>query len=152
MAQSIMMFDFGTNEEAAQQARQKVERWKQGFRLGNKIQLKFERQESAEQESLQPEKAASAESKPGKKKSPASDAKEGSADEKAASGGRVRVLVRLAFSEHEKISNQRWLDRIPAEEPFKSAKAETVHPGDAAFDQLSELFDSLGWRGDSEVR
>ena len=134
-----MTFDFGTNEEAAQQARQKVEAWKQGFRLGNKIQLKFERQESAEAEGSQAEKAASAESKPGKKKSPAS-------------GGRVRVLVRLAFSDHEKISNQRWLDRIPAEEPFKSAKAETVHPGDAAFDQLSELFDSLGWRGDSEVR
>ncbi len=53
------------------------------------------------------------------------------------------MLLRLAFSDHEKISNQRWLDRIPAEEPFKSAQAETVHPGDAAFDQTSELFDSL---------
>ena len=138
-----MMFDFGTNEEAAQQARLKVERWKQGFRLGNKIQMKFERQESAETESLPAEKAASAESKPGKKKSPASGAKEGGTDGKAASGGRVRVLLRLAFSDHEKISNQRWLDRIPAEEPFKSAQAETVHSGDAAFDQTSELFDSL---------
>ena len=144
-----MVFDFGTNEEAAQQARQKVERWKQGFRLGNKIQLKFERQESAEPEGAQAEKVASAESQPGKKKSPVSGAKEG---EKAASGGHVRLMVRLAFSDHEKILYQRWLDRIPAEEPFKSAKAETVHPGDAAFAQLSEMFDSLGWRGDSEVR
>lgn len=142
MAQSIMMFDFGTNEEAAQQARLKVERWKQGFRLGNKIQLKFERQESAEPEGLPVEKAASAEGKPGKK-TQVSGAKKGGADEKTASGGCVRVLVRLAFSDHEKISNQRWLDRIPAEEPFKSAKAETVHPGDASFDQTSELFDSL---------
>ena len=147
-----MIFDFGTNEEAAQQARQKVERWKQGFRLGNKIQPKFERQESAEAEGSQAEKAASAEGKPGKKKSAASGAKEGGTVEKAASGGRVRLLLRLVFSDHEKILYQRWLDRIPAEEPFKSAKAETVHPGDAAFDQLSEMFDSLGWRGDSEVR
>jgi hypothetical protein len=35
MAQSIFVFDFGTNEEAAQQARHKVEGWKQGFRLGS---------------------------------------------------------------------------------------------------------------------
>lgn len=137
-----MMFDFGTNEEAAQQARLKVERWKQGFRLGNKIQLKFERHESREPEGSQADEADSAEGRPGKK-SQVSGAKKGGADEKAASGGRVRVLVRLAFSDHEKISNQRWLDRIPAEEPFKSAQAETVHPGDAAFDQTSELFDSL---------
>ena len=143
MAQAIMMFDFGTNEEAAQQARLKVERWKQGFRLGNKIQMKFERQASAEKEGSPAEKAASAESKPGKKKSPASGAKEGGTDGKAASGGRVRVLLRLAFSDHDKISNQRWLDRIPAEEPFKSAKAETVHPGDEAFSKTSELFESL---------
>ena len=37
MAQTIMIFDFGTNEEAAQQARHKIEGWKQGFRLGEKM-------------------------------------------------------------------------------------------------------------------
>src|SRR5271170_6453329 len=47
MAQSIFVFDFGTNEEAAQQARHKVEGWKQGFRLGNKMTIKFDREDAA---------------------------------------------------------------------------------------------------------
>ena len=46
MAQSILIFDFGTNEDAAQQARHKVDAWQQGFRLGKKILLKFDRKES----------------------------------------------------------------------------------------------------------
>ena len=53
------------------------------------------------------------------------------------------LLVRLAFSDHEKLSHQRWLDRIPAEEPFKSAKLETVRMGDPEFPKIVELFDSL---------
>ena len=48
MAQAILIFDFGTNEEAAQQARHKIEGWKQGFRLGDKMICKFEREELAE--------------------------------------------------------------------------------------------------------
>ena len=43
MAQTYMIFDFGTNEELAQQARHKIEGWKQGFRLGEKMSMKFER-------------------------------------------------------------------------------------------------------------
>jgi hypothetical protein len=46
MAQSILVFDFGTNEEAAQQGRHKVDAWQQGFRLGKKILLKFDRKDS----------------------------------------------------------------------------------------------------------
>jgi len=46
MAHSFLIFDFGTNEEAAQQARHKLEGWKQGFRLDKKILLKFEREET----------------------------------------------------------------------------------------------------------
>ena len=46
MAQSYLIFDFGTNEEAAQQARHKLEGWKQAFRLNKKLQLKFEREET----------------------------------------------------------------------------------------------------------
>jgi hypothetical protein len=46
MAQSIWIFDFGKDEEAAQQARHKIESWKQAFRLGNKISFKFERTEA----------------------------------------------------------------------------------------------------------
>ena len=64
-------------------------------------------------------------------------------DEKAEGAGSVRVLVRLDFSDHEKLSHQRWLDRIPNEEPFKSAEAETIRSGDAAHPKTVELFESL---------
>ncbi|HUJ31209.1 MAG TPA: hypothetical protein VLY23_08015 [Candidatus Acidoferrum sp.] len=139
MAQSILIFDFGTNEEAAQQARHKVDGWKQGFRLGNKLLLKFERTEEepkAPAESAEPKSAAG--KKPASKKKSA--AKE---EEKAESSAHVRVLVRLDFSDHEKLSHQRWLDRIPTEEPFKSAKGETVRHADASFAKTAELFESL---------
>jgi hypothetical protein len=139
MAQSILIFDFGTNEEAAQQARHKVEAWKQGFRLGNKILLKFERVET------EPKPAGDAEdAKPahGKK---AAAAKKSSAKEEKDDGAsaQVKLLVRLDFSDHEKLSHQRWLDRIPAEEPFKSAKAETLRHSDASFGKAAERFESL---------
>jgi len=55
----------------------------------------------------------------------------------------VRVLVRLDFSDHEKLSHQRWLDRIPSEEPFKSAKTEIIRQGQPGFTEAAELFDSL---------
>ncbi|HXA56731.1 MAG TPA: hypothetical protein VNU84_04805 [Candidatus Acidoferrum sp.] len=141
MAQTIMIFDFGTNEEAAQQARHKIEGWKQGFRLGDKMTVKFEREDTAaaadtedaeaEEESRQAKKSAA-------KKGPAKKAKE-----KENSGGRVRLLVRLGFSDHEKLSQQRWLDRIPAEEPFKTAKGETIRHGDPEFAKSAERFESL---------
>jgi hypothetical protein len=132
MAQSILIFDFGTNEDAAQQARHKVEGWKQGFRLGNKMVLKFEREDSAEKEN-------GAESHEGNKAKKKSGPKKG--EEEPA--GRLRLFLRLDFSDHEKISHQRWLDRIPEEEPFKSAAGETVRQGDAEFAKASELFESL---------
>jgi hypothetical protein len=135
MAQSILVFDFGTNEEAAQQARHKVDGWKQGFRLGNKMLLKFEREDSAEEEDDGDDESKSADAK-GKKKSAAKKENEKDA-------GPVRLYLRLDFSDHEKISHQRWLDRIPTEEPFKSAAAETVRQGDAEFAKTSELFESL---------
>ncbi len=109
MAQSYLIFDFGTNEEAAQQARHRIEGWKQAFRLDKRMQLKFERQE--------PEK---------------SDGKE-----------KIRLLVRLDFSDHERLSHQRWLERLPAEEPFKSAAPQVVRSADGDFARTVELFDSL---------
>jgi len=139
MAQSILIFDFGTNEEGAQQARHKVEGWKQGFRLGNKMLLKFEREERGGSSNGQGEAAeekASAGKKPAAKK--ASEKKE-----KAEAAASVRLLVRLDFSDHEKLSHQRWLDRIPNEEPFKSIEAEIVRTGDPEFPRAAERFDSL---------
>jgi hypothetical protein len=132
MAHDFLIFDFGTNEEVAQQARHKVEGWTQGFRLGKKMLLKFER-EAADDfgDSATAEKPSAS-----KKKS----ATKGDAAE---SGAKVRVLVRLDFSDHEKLSHQRWLDRIPTEEPFKSAKAEIIRPGQPGFAEAAELFDRL---------
>ncbi len=168
MPQSILVFDFGTNEDAAQQARHKVEAWKQGFRLGDKMLLKFEREENAAEtpasaeassdEAAEPEKPAAVKS--GKKKSAAkSAAKSGAKTNKKAGAdaaaepeqaetptapkGKVRLMLRLNFSDHEKLSHQRWLDRIPAEEPFKSASGETIRPGDPEFPKTLEAFDSL---------
>lgn len=144
MAESILTFDFGTNEEGAQQARHKIEGWKQGFRLGNKMVLKFERDNAAEQ-TTQNDNASAKPKQESSKKKPAAKkraAKQDSQDA-AESSGRVRLLLRLNFSDHEKLSHQRWLDRIPAEEPFKSVKTETVRSGDPEFSGVAELFDSL---------
>jgi len=164
MSQSILIFDFGTDEEAAQQARHKLETWKQAFRLGNKIALKFEREETeasggGAEEPGEAKSTDDADEKPasksargkskaaaGKKKSASAKSK---ADEGAAKSGdgeppaRIHLLIKLDFSDHEKLTQQRWLDRIPAEEPFKSAKPEVVRHSDAAFAEASGRFDSL---------
>lgn len=132
MAHDFLIFDFEANEEAAQQARHRVEGWTQGFRLGKKMLLKFEREEAKELN-----EAGNSDAKAAGKKKPA--AKENSAE----GAGRVRVLIRLDFSEHEKLSHQRWLDRIPTEEPFRAAKTEIIRQGDPEFDETAELFDSL---------
>jgi hypothetical protein len=129
MAHSYLVFDFGTDEETAQQARHKIEAWKQGFRLGNKMLLKFERVESEDQ--------------PGAAKLSAAKKKSSAKAEKNDSGSSIRVLVRLDFSDHEKLSQQRWLDRIPTEDPFKSAECEIIRQPDAEFEQTAELFESL---------
>lgn len=125
MSQTILIFDFKNNEESAQQAWHKAESWKKGFRLGNKLQVKFER--TLEEDSAKEEKSA-------KSKKKSEDKEESSS---------VRLLLRLAFSDHEKLSYTRWLDRIPTEEPFKEAKQEIHHQNDPGYDKAVELFDSL---------
>lgn len=130
MAQTFLIFDFGTNEDAAQKARHKIEGWKQGFRLGNKILLKFAREESSGTSS-RPEAEAK-----GKKKLAAKK-------EEPAANGRIKILIRLDFSDHEKLSSHRWIERIPAEDPFKSAKAEIIRAADEAFASTAGQFDSL---------
>lgn len=125
MPQTFLVFDFDTNEDAAQQARHRLDGWKQGFRLGNKVQFKLERQDS---EPLEKTEAA------GKTKKNVKDPE---------SNRRVRLLVRLDFSNHEKHLFQQWLQRIPSEEPFKNARPEIIHHAESAFDQTSELFDNL---------
>jgi hypothetical protein len=122
MAHTFIVFDFGTNEEASQQARHRVEGWKQGYRLGDKLLIKFEREggKTGADDSVKSKKKIDAE-KPEK----------------------VRVLIRLDFSDHEKLSFNRWLERIPKEEAFKLAKSKTVKQGETEFEELEKLFDSL---------
>jgi hypothetical protein len=114
MAQSFVIFDFGKNEEAAQQARLKLEGWRQAFHLDKKMQYKFERNE--------------VEKKAGTKRDLGED---------------IRVVVRLSFSDHEKLTQQRWLERLPTEEPFKDACPKILLHGEVGFDETAELFESV---------
>src|SRR5467141_145919 len=122
MAYSFLVFDFGVDEDAAQQARHRIEGWRQGFRLDKKLQLKFERKD------LEAKQDTAAEAEAGSNPHPASG---------------IRLIVRLDFSDHEKLSHQRWLERIPTEEPFKTAKQKVVRPGGPEFETTEELFESL---------
>lgn len=131
MARTFLLFDFGSDEEAVQRARLRIEAWKQAFRLGNKIQFKVEREGEDSQEPKHH----------GTKGKHATEKKEHGGDGDAAK--RIRLFVRLDFSGHEKHLSQTWLDRIPSEEPFKSTKLEMIQVGASNFEQTSELFDSL---------
>ena len=150
-------FDFGKDEERAQQARHKLEGWRQAFRLDKRVQYKMDRPGIAVSETAA--RTAPAE-KPvtaakGKEKSAAKGAKAvGKSSEPAASkaaaaksdgdaDGKVGLLVRLYFSPHEKLSEQRWLSRIPAEEPFKSASPKIISHDDPEFEATDQQFESI---------
>jgi hypothetical protein len=135
MAHDFLIFDFGNDEETAQQARRKVDNWIQGFRLGKKMILKYEREDGANESAESKEEDAKPKSAAHKKKASGK-----SGDDSAAN---VRVLIRLDFSDHERLSHQRWLDRIPSEEPFKSKQAKIVRQNDPKFIETAELFDTL---------
>src|SRR5438270_601905 len=110
MAHIYFSFDFGTDEEKAQQARHKLEMWKQAFRLDKKMLYKFERESDAETSSedsaekseetestAKKGKAAKAGKSHGKKK----EAVDGEGDTPT---GNVKLYLRLAFSGHEKMT------------------------------------------------
>lgn len=99
--------------------------WKQAFRLGRKLELRFERPEPPAQPGDEAAKPA-----PGKK---------GAAEKKPT----LRLLIRLDFSDHEKLSYTRWAERIPAEPPFKDVPHQAVRSRDAAYAETEALFDSL---------
>ena len=74
MAHTYMLFDFGTDEEKAQQARHKLEGWKQAFRLDKKLQVKFDRGEDLGAEATEAEEPPKKAEKPkSKSKSKAKD-------------------------------------------------------------------------------
>jgi hypothetical protein len=149
MAYSFLVFDFGGNEEAAQQARHRIEGWRQGFRLDKKLQLKFERKE-LEATQVTVAQLPSKTSKGGSKGKAALKTKAKPAGEAGPKSGlsdtgapEIRLIVRLDFSDHEKLSHQRWLERIPTEDPFKAANPRVIRPGGPEFETTQELFESL---------
>jgi hypothetical protein len=145
MAQTYFLFDFGPDEEKVQQARHKLESWKQAFRLDKKLQYKLEREQTSESGSAEtaaePEPAAKTE-KPKSAKAK-SKSKPKSKDSAAENNGPVKLLVRLYFSGHEKLSEQRWIDRIPTEEPFKSASPKLIRENEPGFADILKQFDTL---------
>jgi len=125
MAHSFLVFDFGSNEEAAQQARHRVEGWKQGFRLGKKLLVKFDRgdeETSGDGNAGQPDAAG----------------KDATSEKQA-----IVVMVRLDFSDHERLSHQRWIERIPSEELFRDAHPKVIRQGDPEYAGAAERFDAL---------
>jgi hypothetical protein len=143
MAHTYIRFDFGTDEEKAQAARHKLEVWKQAFRLDKKLQFKLDRPESTGDavvtEAKESEEFKSGgKSKLGAKGTKAEEKKPVQAKEK------VGLIVRLYFSSHEKLSEQRWITRIPSEEPFKSASPKVIGQADAEFEAADKQFEGQG--------
>ncbi|HVB34060.1 MAG TPA: hypothetical protein VNJ52_06790 [Patescibacteria group bacterium] len=143
MPQTLFIFDFGANEEAAQQARHRLEGWRQAFRLGDRVKFKLERQATPPSAGASPSAGESGDAKRsksgGKKKAAGPSAKEG----KEPAGERLRLMVRLEFSSHEKLSYQRWFDRLGAEPPFQDTEKQVFKRGQEDFDRAAEEFDSL---------
>jgi hypothetical protein len=136
-----MQFDFGKDEEKAQLARHKLETWKQAFRLDKKLLYKFERETDG---------ASGAESVAAKSEKPKTKSKGKTKDEPETpkSNETVKLLLRLGFSNHERLSEQRWVDRIPTEEPFVAASPRVLKSGDAHFADTEKQFEELnpgGW-------
>jgi hypothetical protein len=150
MAHSFLTFDFGRNEDAAQQARHRIEGWKQGFRLDKKLQVKFDRKDQEAKPNpaiAAPPNAAAKSGAKGKVKPGAKSKTKAEHNSEAGSAqtdsSQIRLIVRLDFSDHEKLSHQRWIERIPTEEPFKDANPRIFRAGEPHFQATSDLFDSL---------
>jgi hypothetical protein len=147
MAHIYMLFEFAKDEEKAQQARHKLETWKQAFRLDKKLIYKLERTpvagiaaDTSDDEDAKPAKATKAK---GKGKSAAKAGTVTETEAAPASNEDIRLIIRLGFSGHEKLSEQRWVDRIPTEEPFREASPVVVKPGEAKFADTEKQFEDL---------
>ena len=139
MPHIYMRFDFGKDEEKAQLARHKLETWKQAFRLDKKLLYNFERTTDG---------APASEPVAAKSEKPKAKGKSKDESGAPASNETVKLLLRLGFSNHEKLSEQRWVDRIPTEEPFVAASPKVLKPGDAHFADAEKQFEELnqgGW-------
>ena len=137
MAHIYLLFDFAKDEEKVQQARHKLEVWKQAFRLDKRLLYKMERTAATPTDG-EP-KSAKTEKTKGKGKAGA----KGETAPAPASNEDIKLFVRLGFSGHEKLSEQRWVERIPSEEPFRDASPAVVKPGDAKFEATEQQFEDL---------
>jgi len=143
MAHIYLTFDFGSDEEKAQQARHRLEGWKQAFRLDKKLTYKFDRSNGAAGKAAPEEVQKEQKKKEPVKKREAKSAKSEKNEEPTKETEKIKLLIRLAFSNHEKLTEQRWVDRIPAEEPFKEAAPAAVREGQPTFDDVEARFDVL---------
>jgi len=152
MAHIYMTFDFGSDEEKAQQARHKLEGWKQAFRLDKKLLYKFERsgmveagvsgEELEEEKQEKPAKSAKAGKSKSKSELGKTKAKE-TAKDAPKEGGNVKLYLRLALSNHEKMTEERLVKLVPAEEPFSEAEPKMVKAGGAGFADVEAKFEAL---------
>jgi hypothetical protein len=157
MSHTYIQFDFGTDEEKAQEACHKLDIWKQTARLDKKLLYKLERDEdSAAEASVEPEKSEKAEKaekathaekgkSKGKAKTSAAQTEKAAtpsakSEKTATPTAKLTLFIRLYFSSHEKLSEQRWIDRIPSEEPFKGASPKIIRKDDAEFEQADAHF------------
>jgi hypothetical protein len=160
MAHIYMSFDFGTDEEKAQQARHKLEMWKQAFRLDKKMLYKFERTSAdgaaasdRQKDSGLPTKSVQAppgtatakrETAKAAKSSKAAKFKEKAELAKATSASEnIKLHLRLALPAHERITEERFLKKFPAETPFNTASAQIVRQGQPGFAEADAVFESL---------
>jgi hypothetical protein len=58
----------------------------------------------------------------------------------APSYAEIKLILRLAMPNHEKLTEQRLLKRISSEEPFASASPKTIRQGDVGFGEVDSLF------------
>src|SRR5437867_6698575 len=135
MAHSYIRFDFGTDEDKAQQARHKLDGWRQAFRLDKKLQYKLDRPDSAGVETVsKPEPEPEAKAAPVKSKGKSAEKAKGKAASANSSApaakkfaakvkGGIGLLVRLYFSSHGKLSGPRRVDRIPSDGAFQRGMA-----------------------------
>ena len=140
MAQTYLLFDFGADETKVQQARHKLDSWRQAFRLDKKLQFKFDRGENVAPEAAQPEPPKAEKGKADKSKV---KTKSKSSEAASQTNGDVKLIVRLYFSGHEKLSEQRWVTRIPSEEPFKGASPKVIAEDAPEFTDTLQRFDTL---------
>jgi hypothetical protein len=150
MAHIYFSFDFGSDEEKAQQARHKLEMWKQAFRLDKKMLYKFERESDEEASSEDGARNLPEAEKPVKKgknskagKPKSHSKKTAGVGESEAPSGKVKLYLRLAFSGHEKMTEERLLKKFPVEEPFNEMSPKAVKDGEAGFGELQSKFEAL---------